>query len=77
MYLIYVYQCDKSTAKPKFYPPTFTGATVTGPVDPAQAGPIFAFAAILKLLFGWRFSIETILLYISTLFQSLSQYYTQ
>ena len=44
----------------------------TRPVGPAQAGPIFTFAAILKLLFGWNFSVETIQL-VSTLFQSLLQ----
>ena len=47
-------------------------STGTGPVGSAQAGPIFVFDAILKLLFGWSFSIETIKL-VSTLFQSLSQ----
>ena len=44
----------------------------TGPVGPAQAGPIFAFVAILKLLSGWSFFVEMIQL-LSTLFQSLSQ----
>ena len=44
----------------------------TGLVGPVQAKPIFAFAAILKLLFGWSFSVETIQL-VSTLFQFLSQ----